>query len=308
LSENATQNHWLVILTVLLLVGMVVAGPILMAQVGPDAHHIELSLPAPINGSNTLAITSLQAIGGLAALVIGGVVVMGLVLSFLFSRAEQGTVVAKTSEPFQAGQASLKKKAADRLSQMREGRTTSGIPSHETPRWAAFSTSAIVILFTIFLGMLLNATLIPHSEYTVDGRTASSITAILVGLFFISLFIMVVRSQLIRAKTAETPVSWDSVWVVATGLLVVGAGISLLLYYSGSPEVERTVNSAVPVVGGMVLTALLVLAWRIHPQKLNNIDQTDNGPIPWDFIWVFLTGLIVVGLGMAFVIYLNTPG
>jgi hypothetical protein len=98
------------------------------------------------------------------------------------------------------------------------------------------------------------------------------------------------------------------VWVVATGLLVVGAGISLLLYYSGSPDVESAVNSAVPVVGGMVLTALLVLAWRIHPQKLNNIDQTDNGPIPWDFIWVFLSGLIVVGLGMAFVIYLNTPG
>lgn len=67
-------------------------------------------------------------------------------------------------------------------------------------------------------------------------------------------------------------------------------------------------SSAMPIVGGSILIALLVLFLRMRPQALNRFEETDNDPIPWDAVWVILTGMLVVGLGIGFVVYLNLPG
>lgn len=61
------------------------------------------------------------------------------------------------------------------------------------------------------------------------------------------------------------------------------------------------------VVSSLLLT-LLILAGRMRVERFANMDKSDNGPIPWDTIWVILTGLIVVGLGVGFLVYLNIPG
>lgn len=67
-------------------------------------------------------------------------------------------------------------------------------------------------------------------------------------------------------------------------------------------------SSAMPIVGGSILIALVVLFLRMRPQALNRFEATDNDPIPWDAIWVILSGMLVVGLGIGLVVYLNLPG
>ncbi len=298
----------MVILTIFLLVGMVIAGPVLTGQVGSDAHEIDLALPIAINGSSSIALTSLQALGGLVVLIGAAIVIVGGGIMFVFSRLEAGTAVVTASDSFQEAQTALKQLDADKVNQLREGRQTDGVPDHQRPGWSAASSSLVVILFAVFFGMLLNYTLIPHSQYVVNGRTASGISATLVGLVFTSFFIIVVRRSIANAQRTGGSGAWDTVWVTASGMLIVGIGLTLLLYYSGNPEVERAVNSAVPVVGGFVTTALLILALRVQPQKFSEIDKTDTNPIPWDSLWVLITGLLIVGLGIGYVIYLNTPG
>lgn len=70
----------------------------------------------------------------------------------------------------------------------------------------------------------------------------------------------------------------------------------------------RIVNPGLFITGGLTLLTLLILLWRVRPQKLEAIKATDDSPPPWDFIWVLITGLLVVGLGIGFMVYLNIPG
>lgn len=307
MSENATQKNWMVILTLLLLGAMVIAGPLLTAQIGPEAQKIELPLPFAIGGSNILALASWQAVLGLLVIIVGAIGAVGAGLTFLFSRVEKQTADVLNSKEFQAQKSAIDKLDADKVKQMNAGRETAGPSAAQRPGWSAVSTSLVVILFAVFAGMLVNSAFIPEGEYMVDGRTASAINVTLIWLALISFFIIIVRSRLLQAQAAEKPVSWDVVWIVGTGLFVVGAGLTAVLYLSGRPGVERAINSAVPVVGGFALTAMLILAWWIRPQSFKTIDQTDHSPIPWDFIWVLLSGLLVVGLGLSITAYLNAP-
>jgi hypothetical protein len=50
----------------------------------------------------------------------------------------------------------------------------------------------------------------------------------------------------------------------------------------------------------------LIILWRIRPQKLET-ESSDVSAIPWDSIAVLLTFLIVVGLGIGYIVYLNFP-
>ena len=70
----------------------------------------------------------------------------------------------------------------------------------------------------------------------------------------------------------------------------------------------RIVNITTPVFAVFALITILILGLRLRPQKIDAVDETDFGKIPWDFIAVLITGLIVIGLGIGFMAYLNVPG
>lgn len=61
------------------------------------------------------------------------------------------------------------------------------------------------------------------------------------------------------------------------------------------------------IVVGLNVLAILIAAWMFRPQRISQVSESDYEPIPWDSLWVILTGLIVVGIGAGIVIYLNTP-
>ena len=60
-----------------------------------------------------------------------------------------------------------------------------------------------------------------------------------------------------------------------------------------------------PVFIVLALITLLVLGLRLRPHKIETVDDTDSGGIPWDFIAVLITGLIMLGLGIGFMAYIN---
>jgi hypothetical protein len=51
-----------------------------------------------------------------------------------------------------------------------------------------------------------------------------------------------------------------------------------------------------------------ILFWWLRPQILDATEETDYGDIPWDTLAVVFTGLLVVGLGIAYMVYLAVPG
>ena len=105
---------------------------------------------------------------------------------------------------------------------------------------------------------------------------------------------------------------WSVISNALIALMFVGFGTMVVVrnfFPEGITEVDgRIVNITTPIFAVFALITLLILGLRLRPQKIEAIDETDFGKIPWDFIAVLITGLIMLGLGIGFMAYLNAPG
>ena len=102
--------------------------------------------------------------------------------------------------------------------------------------------------------------------------------------------------------------------VVSNGLIAlvfVGFGTMVLVrnfFPEGTAEMDgRIVNITTPVFAVFALITLIVMGMRLRPHKIEAIEATDSGKIPWDFIAVLITGLIMLGLGIGIMAYINAP-
>lgn len=117
-----------------------------------------------------------------------------------------------------------------------------------------------------------------------------------------------------RASDSEQQNDYSRWNVVATSLaiLMFAAFAGFLVADTFFPDRyvvrnDQVVNITLIIVGIFVLTSLLVLLWRLNPQRLEAAEEQDTGGIPWDTIVVIVSGVLVVGLGIGLVIYFNIP-
>lgn len=87
------------------------------------------------------------------------------------------------------------------------------------------------------------------------------------------------------------------------GLLVAGT-----LFPSGQiVQQDEIINIAGILAGAFALVALFILLLRLNPKRLAAVNETDYEGIPWDMIAIILLGVMVVGLGIGLVVFLNRP-
>jgi hypothetical protein len=215
-------------------------------RVPVETEHIDLSLPVV----GDVSLTSLQALGALAALILGPVVVTGAIFAFLSQLASrQVAQVQENTEAFhpkESGIGGLIYKPFEIINgfirqsgEKYKGRGTHPVPQHKMPRWSVASTSLIVLMFVAFFGLIIDGTFFHEGEIPIGNGQVMSSTWLTVGI--------------------------------------------------------------------PVLLTLLVILWRVRPQRLETAEATDSAGIPWDFIAVLLTGLLIVGLGIGYIVYLNIP-
>jgi hypothetical protein len=94
-------------------------------------------------------------------------------------------------------------------------------------------------------------------------------------------------------------------------LLIVGL-IGTLIYGSLAPTGEftllgQTFSSALPILLVLYVITIPLLAWRVRRQWLLSIAEKDHAPIPWDFVAVLVAGLLIVGIGLGLMLFLNNP-
>jgi hypothetical protein len=115
--------------------------------------------------------------------------------------------------------------------------------------------------------------------------------------------------------TSKAPESTWKRWAVITTALTVlmFVGFSALLIASflfPSNQIVRQdniVNITSLFAVGALLVALVVMALTLRGDRLTAPDRSGTMPIPWDFVAVVLTGLLVVGLGIAVIVIVNAP-
>lgn len=283
MGKSESWKTWAAILAVLILFGLVTAvwpaftgfqlfelgEPETRTPVEVEPIHLNvpaeiMGVPLPENvGGQTLTIQPLIAIGVVTALVIGGIVVVGGGLAFVYTfldrqanRTREEEAEFNPDDSFLTPVYGLLDKGINFFKSRTEGkfedRTTHPVPEHNMPRWTVISNTLIALMFTGFLVMVVVRTFVP------EGRVE-----------------------------------------IATDEL--GAFGSL---FSTS---EIFIDPATPVF--LVLAVIIVglAAWRMKPQKIEAMDETDDGSIPWDFIAVLVTGLIMIGIGVGLMAYLNSP-
>jgi hypothetical protein len=176
------------------------------------------------------------ALGVVAGVIIGGIVVVGGGLSFIFrllSGIRDNTI---ESETFQKHQSALEQRQREQIKKMRNGRTIDPVPSHKMPRWSVLSNALITLMFVGFATMVVVRNFFPEGVTELNGEI---------------------------------------------------------------------VNITTPAFGVAALIALIIMGIRLRPQRLEAIDTTDYNKIPWDFMAVLITGLVILGLGIGFMVYIN---
>ena len=92
-------------------------------------------------------------------------------------------------------------------------------------------------------------------------------------------------------------------FAVFMGYLVAGT-----LFPTGQiTESDQVVNITAIIVGAFFLVTLFILLLRMNPRRLAAVDEMDREGIPWDTIVVILLGVLVLGLGIGLVVFLNRP-
>jgi len=245
LSEKESIKNWVIILAALVLTSLVaVAWPAVVggfqsptgASVRPEVPVV--TLPSPI--FNMTEVNGLVLVGALAVLVIGTVVVVGAIIGMAYRFLAKQTETIKDDKDFQSHLANLEARQKESVQKLRADRQAGPIPDHNQFRWSVVSTS-LVSLFLVYVAT-------------------------------------VVVNQAVIARDAQ--------------IMIGSFGLSTRLVI--------TVSS--------LLVTLLILLGRMRVERFAQMTTADNGPIPWDSIWVVLTGLVVVGIGIGFLVYLNVPG
>jgi MFS family permease len=88
--------------------------------------------------------------------------------------------------------------------------------------------------------------------------------------------------------------------------------LATLVYGLVSPTGEivlfgQTFYSGLPLIIALFIITIPLLALLARRKRLNAVADNDNAPIPWDFIAVLITGLLVVGVGLGLMLYINNP-
>ena len=184
----------------------------------------------------------------------------------------------------------------------------------ELPSFLAFLLLALVVIVSVMVvGVVLTGVNFLISRLvtkTVDSEKYQTDNAALME----SEKNKLATKQEGRAAAASQQNDYTRWAVVATSLaiLMFAASLGYLVASAIFPnariiEQDEIVNIAAVFMVAFVLITLFILLLRINPQKLAAVDETDGSSIPWETITVILLGVIVVGLGVGFLVFINSP-
>ncbi len=91
--------------------------------------------------------------------------------------------------------------------------------------------------------------------------------------------------------------------------VVLGYLVAFTLFPSGQivANEDQIVNITAVISGVFFLLTLLYLVLRMNSERLEEVNAKADAGVPWDAVVVILLGVLVLGLGVGLVIYLNLP-
>ena len=266
MERNESRMTWAIIIGLIVVGGLASAvwpaisaqlnigrsGELAAARPEPEPIVIEVEdhllgedlLGVPVIGeflSNTIdgvVISQPVAIGILVAVTVGSLVILGVPLAFIYARLESSAASIQEDEGYKAAVSTLEKRQQAELKEQQQANPARvGEDEAESRRNFAYTMAFLGIVFAWVVG-----TVIGHAAYggelieTRDGQLINPVSIVSLVVLVIALVGYFVYFRFIRkpeeidpAETDYAPVSWGWVWVIISGLLVVGVGAGLAL-------------------------------------------------------------------------------
>lgn len=194
---------------------------------------VEAPLLRELNGRQ---VHPLVLAGILTLLMVGALFVVALPLALIYVRLDRQTVALKQDESFQAKQSELEQRQREEIKALEKSQPPGDIPDHERSGWSVVSTSAIILMFVVFIGFALADTFYPDREVQFYSDFLVNPAVPVVGiLLFIAILALIAYFRprggdpLVATDGDDRPIPWDTIWVVVSGLIFLGIGIGLML-------------------------------------------------------------------------------
>jgi hypothetical protein len=181
---------------------------------------------------------------GLVAAIVAPLAITGALIAFLVTRLDRQAQQVKGSERYQAAHKTLEQKERQEVQALRAGgRGAAPRPAVVgTPRWSVISTALLILTFTWFIGVMLAEAFFP-AEFEWNGQlySYSRIVALIATVVMLALLFFLFRRQragaLDSGATDYAPVPWGWIWVILSGLVILGVGLGLSLYFRSGAAV-----------------------------------------------------------------------
>jgi hypothetical protein len=187
----------------------------------------------------------LLAVAILTGLVLVPIVLTGGLIAGLYTFLDKQANRVKSAEGYQAAQAELKKLEQERVKEMRVDHPAPARPKVVgTPRWSVVATVLLIVTFVYFSAYMITQTVVaaPQWNWSNDPgepflvNPASFVSGIAALLALVACLVIFRRQPAGAIDSGETdfaPVPWGLVWVILSGMLVLGLGLGLIIVFSG---------------------------------------------------------------------------
>jgi hypothetical protein len=167
---------------------------------------------------------------------------VGAVLFLIYTRLDNTTTVTKESESFKEASSRISDRQAAFVKQNKQEKPPKEMPSHAMPRWSVISTALIFVFFGLMLGAMLGLIFVPGGEIIFEvGETEyiwgpARVFGWSFGLVALLFSMGYIRSRRLLAvdDTDYGAVNWAVVWVILSGVILLGFGLGAVLAFNGS--------------------------------------------------------------------------
>ena len=247
MSKSESSKIWIAVIGILVISGLVAAIWPLLATLGPTGSTgipVEIQtvtikippIPAIGFGGFTTEINSFLLLIILAVVVVGSVVVAGVIITLLIRLLSRFISKTEADESFQQKSAKLEKNQNDKLKAKQSGNEAVKEQQNDYMRWAVIATSVAILFFVAIFGLLLTGTLFPTGEI-IERDEVFNIGLIITGAFLlVTLLLLLFRMNPKKLAAVDTTdnaaIPWETIAVLLTGVIVLGLGIGLMIYFN----------------------------------------------------------------------------
>jgi hypothetical protein len=206
----------------------------------PFIGEVLVDIPFIADNIQGQPITMLQAFGIAIGAVLVGVGAMGLPIAGLVMFFDRFVNRVYSDEAYQTAAAELAQREKERVGEMRKAKPASPTTEEQArSRWSMGVYGFIFLLLVWIGGVVLSNVYLADSQVDLLGLSLSGalVLNLILGLLTIAILYLWLRrrspEELENPDSDNNPVNWGYIWLVVSGVLIVGIGAGAALAVRG---------------------------------------------------------------------------